>query len=821
MKHTAPRPGITQAHPGVLPRWLLPILLLPAGVYTHWLVFQWGPADQQLWISNLLFPLSLIPVVALCWYAAARHHAAARRSWACVALALTAFLAGSLIWSYLQQAIDKPPFPSLADAFYLAFTPCLVLAFLSFPRPAFRPMEALRLGLDIAVITAAVGVYAWYFMLAPTILAFPGQPFAMVVGLAYPIGDLVLLSLLLLITLRQRRDEALKLETLLLGGGLGFMITADTFFFFASAAGTFTNASWYNDGWVGAHVLLALAAYASLFARPVSTRWRPGWEWPQLYLPYVAVTASYGLMMARAFSGHTLATSGVQWGTALVTLLVIARQIVTFAENARLARELKAFSHELERAKNTAEAANRAKSAFLAAMSHELRTPLNAVLGYAQILLRDRRLSERQALGLSTIQSSGQHLLMLINDILDLSKVEAGKLELSPGPVQLSDFLEVIADIIRVRAEQKSLRFQLEAAAELPAVLTADEKRLRQVLLNLLSNAVKFTDRGQVTLRVTQQGRSNGEVSLRFEVVDSGVGIAPDQLGAIFQPFEQVGELSRRAGGTGLGLAISRQLVRMMDSDIQVESGPGQGSKFCFELRLPVAEALRPSQAQHAVTGYDGPRRTVLVVDDVVANRALAMDLLGMLGFAVLEAENGEVALRLAEASVPDLILMDMVMPVLDGLETTRRARVLPALQAVPILIVSASATADDQADALAAGANAFVAKPIDQQKLLQEIGSLLHLSWRYDATQTESVGEPATEPAAPLLPPPAEELAALHQLALAGNLHELRLRAGQLAAEAPGYRPFADKLAQLAADFKSKAVLRLIEANLGGEAQP
>ncbi|MGK3964686.1 AAA family ATPase [Sorangium sp. So ce118] len=265
---------------------------------------------------------------------------------------------------------------------------------------------------------------------------------------------------------------------------------------------------------------------------------------------------------------------------------------------------------EAERqARKTAEAESRAKTEFLRNMSHELRTPLNAILGYAQILKRSPGLEGRQATGLDTIQQSGQHLLTLINDLLDLAKIEAGKIELYPEPFYLSTFLTVVADMIRVRAEQKSLHFVYEATPHLPQAVLADEKRLRQVLLNLLGNAVKFTARGRVRFGV--QALSQGETAarLRFEVEDTGVGMTPEQLAKLFQPFGRVGDVRRRAG-TGLGLMISRQLVHLMGSEIHVESRPDEGSRFWFEVPLPVAELAAPLRSsERPPIGYEGPRK--------------------------------------------------------------------------------------------------------------------------------------------------------------------------------------------------------------------
>ena len=388
---------------------------------------------------------------------------------------------------------------------------------------------------------------------------------------------------------------------------------------------------------------------------------------------------------------------------------------------------------ELQEAKERAEVASQAKSDFLARMSHELRTPLNAILGYAQILKMDRGLTDRQLSCLNTIHGSGEHLLVLIVDILDLARIEAGKIDLRPAPVEVRAMAAMLDDIIRVKAAEKQLTFLVDCSDDLPPVLTVDEKRLRQVLLNLLSNAVKFTQHGVVRLGMHVQAcdEEARRVRVRFEVQDSGIGIRPEDQARVFDPFEQAGDARSRAAGTGLGLAISRQLVRLMGGELHLESEAGVGSTFSFELTLPYAEqAQSAAPAPAIISGYEGPSRSVLVVDDVPANRAMLVELLRALGFETREAEHGAEALALVQAAAPDLILMDLAMPVMDGLEATRRIRQLEGGQALPIIALSANASIQHRDEALASGASLFMSKPFENAALLARIGECLSLAW-------------------------------------------------------------------------------------------
>ena len=387
---------------------------------------------------------------------------------------------------------------------------------------------------------------------------------------------------------------------------------------------------------------------------------------------------------------------------------------------------------ELQQAVQRAQAANAAKSEFLSRMSHELRTPLNAVLGYAQLLRLDASLSPKQASGLDIIRSSGEHLLGLIVDILDLARIEAGRAELNPGEIDLRAFVRSVADIVRIQAEAKQLALRTQIDDGLPARVWVDEQRLRQVLLNLLGNAVKFTDFGEVRLHVSAAATPG--LALRFEVSDTGVGIAEADRERLFEPFEQGGDLHRRSAGTGLGLAISRQLVRQMGSEIRLEACPRGGSLFWFEAATPHATPPSPLavKAAPAPRGYEGQRRRVLVVDDIDANRALLHDMLLKLGFEVHEAASGQAALALLGSTRVDLALIDLAMPVMDGLETLRSIRDDPRLSRLPVLVLSAHASDADSHRASEAGADGFVTKPIVPAQLLDRLAALLGLRWTF-----------------------------------------------------------------------------------------
>jgi len=482
-----------------------------------------------------------------------------------------------------------------------------------------------------------------------------------------------------------------------------------------------------------------------------------------------------------------------------------------------------------QREKEAANAANTAKSQFLSNMSHELRTPLNGILGYAQILTRDRSLTAVQKDGLNIIYQSGNHLLTLINDILDLAKVEAGKLDLVPARFHFRSFLDGIAGIIRMRAEQKNLLFELQTATPLPEGVIADEKRLRQVLLNLLGNAVKFTKAGKVILQVSVlRSRQSDAASstdaphvalIRFEVIDTGVGMTAESVGKLFKPFEQVGDAQSRAEGTGLGLAISRRLVQLMGGDIEIKSAPGVGTTFWFELELAAAAvALRDVQQrrQQDVTGYAGTRRKILIADDKLSNRLVMVHLLEPLGFELDLAEDGQQLVAKAQEFRPDAILTDLVMPVMTGFEAAQQIRRIPELRDVVIIAVSASVFEMDKEQSKIAGCDDFLSKPVVASQLFDLLGTHLHLEWSYEDDLAETSDAAATAPDAEAIVLPArEELAQLYDVVMAGVLDEMLAAVMRLEQRDPAYAPFVRKVTAFVQQYQDEELLAYLEQYL------
>lgn len=464
----------------------------------------------------------------------------------------------------------------------------------------------------------------------------------------------------------------------------------------------------------------------------------------------------------------------------------------------------------LQTAKDAADAASRAKSQFLASMSHELRTPLNGILGYTQILRRDPSLTDKQADGLSIIHQSADHLLAVINDVLDLAKIEARKLELHAAEFDLHEFVDGVQAFFLPRAKEKSLLLETAFSADLPRVVIGDAQRLRQVAFNLLSNAVKFTSRGGVVFSAEQSG-----ANIRFSVSDTGPGISPEDQVRLFEPFYQIGDQKRHAEGTGLGLNVSRGIVEQMGGRLLLESRTGWGSRFWFEVPLPVAEphaARAAAITPRRISGYAGRRRHVLIADDHAANRSLLVELLSPLGFHVTTAVDGLEVLARAEERLPDIVLLDLRMPEMDGFTACRKLRQLHPRDGPLIVGISASAFNPDRQACLDAGCNEFLAKPFREEQLLAILERLLALQWHYiDVTPVNS------NPPFPLeqQTPEGADALALFELASKGDVLGVRTYATKLAERDPRLAAFAQHIIDLSSRFKMKAIRQFVAHHL------
>lgn len=471
---------------------------------------------------------------------------------------------------------------------------------------------------------------------------------------------------------------------------------------------------------------------------------------------------------------------------------------------------------ELAEAKDAAESANRAKSAFLANISHELRTPLNAILGFSQLMERDPEITTGQRENLSIITKSGEHLLALINDVLELSKIEAGRSTLIPTTFGLHDMLQNLVEMFRIAAESKGLSLCIDVDVNLPQYITTDEQKLRQVLTNLLSNAIKFTQEGEIVIQARLEQRIEMTAFLYFAVIDTGLGISAGEKRTLFDPFVQFRHTAASNEGTGLGLPISRQFVQLMGGDLEVVSAVGEGSTFEFVIEAEISEptAVILENSTHRVTGIapGQPDYHILIVEDKEYSRVLLRQLLDSVGFSVVEAKNGQEAIEKFKEWHPDFIWMDMRMPVMNGYESTRRIRALAGGEKTFILALTASAFEEERVAVLAAGCDDFVRKPFREAEIFSRMTKYLGVQYIYDhqdslgtAPEQGRTEHVLTVQAVSVLP--TEWLAELNDAATRARADQITAVLAKIEVEYPN---IAYAFAQLVDDFQFDKILTL-----------
>ncbi|GAA5174260.1 ATP-binding protein [Niveibacterium umoris] len=536
-------------------------------------------------------------------------------------------------------------------------------------------------------------------------------------------------------------------------------------------------------------------------------------EWVVVGSQHAALLPHLQQSFIKAFSALLLVSGVVAWWMVLTHKSRQVAQEESNRQTAALMQEIASHrrtDEQLQKARQVAEQANQAKSRHITAISHELRTPLNSILGYAQILDGDESIPAHRRQAVSVIRRSGDHLLSLIEGTLDLARIEGGKLTLDIRPLDFPDFIAQIVGMFELQARNKGLAFHFEQLGELPPVVRADEKRLRQILINLLGNAVKFTQRGEVRFRLRYQR----EMAL-CEIIDSGPGIAPDEIEHIFEPFARGSAASQGgAGGTGLGLTITRMLTDLMGGEMSVTSTPGAGSSFLVRLFLPQVHGMQAARlrADTVRIGYVGVRRRILVVDNERVDRELLVSLLAPLGFEVADAANGYECLERAPLFKPHLVFMDLAMPGIDGWETLRRLRA----QGCDAQLAVLSANAFDRGldNDIALPPEDFLVKPLRVEDLLDWIGHRLQLEW-VSAPRKESAPESVPNAGAPLSYPPEAALRALESAVSLGYPRGVLDTLAGIEHADPAYAEFVRVMRGLARQFQFEPMQAIIRKGL------
>jgi len=681
--------------------------------------------------------------------------------------------------------------PRLSLATGLLALGALTIGMMRLPTERLPKNQWLPAGLDMVTMLLAAFLCFWVYALFPAITSSPFQRLSAWTVAAYTVVSLSLISALILLMIRRHPIITNAALAPLLVGSV--VLLATEIVPFCNALGNVNvGTSQAFMGWPFFALALAVSSQSMRDHHDSS----PSDVTAQVNytLPFIS-TGMVGFLLFSSFASQDLWAAHVSVllpATFSALVLIVVRQSLTARENLLLAKQMGT-------ARDTAETANNSRLQFLANISHDLRTPLNGVLGCTQILLREKDITKKQRGLVKTMQGCAEHLRNMINDLLDLSKLESDKLELASVAFDLRNFTETLIKTFELEAEKKGISLVLDQNEDLPRWISCDRKRLQQIMGNLIHNAIKFTERGGVWLRVRQE-----EDQLVLEVQDTGFGIHPDKIGELFRPFHIVDERSIKLEGTGLGLSISRKLARKMGGEVDVQSTLGKGSKFL--VTVPLVEAEPEVEIKRTIVDYQGRRRRILIVDDQPANRIVLRSLLEPLDFLVDDSESGADALDRLKFAKPDIILSDLMMPEMDGFEFCERFRELSLTPTIPCIAISAASSDEVREKCLKVGFCELLGKPIHLDMLLNTLQQHAGIEWSYGVIEPA----PSDQEKIPLttkeiIPPSPQELAALIKFARRGVVQSIEAQAEKLAAKSPDHASFAHRVLEYTQDFKIK----------------